>query len=315
MNLSDVQKLPFSSLTKDDFDIDWSTLVPGITCKKEGVGKPSVVFVRTYDKKEFSYFPHPDVYGIYKVYIRAEEGTLYEGGELQINEGTRPYKPTSADFRLDLDAGTAIYTGPKYFGDAAPQATLKYSATNDFSTATETVPTEAGTYYVWLVVEGSRYYDGSNDPLPEGYTVAEKLPFEGFKLDDFKPNANGDGTFTLTSPEGVGKSTLEFKCITGVNKGETFTNEIPDANMFGRYQGTIIAEEGTKYKAGSIVVGEDSIRYTPVDTDFKYNAAEKTVTYTGKNYYDADPDMTLLYGTDQSETVPTAPAAAMCTSR
>ena len=303
------EKLPFSSLTKEDFVIDWSTLVPGITCKKEGVGKLSVVFVRTYDNKEFDHFPSQDEYGNYKVYIRAEEGTLYEGGELQIDEAARPYKPTSADFRLDLDAGTAIYTGPKYFGDAAPQATLKYSATNDFSTATETVPTKVGTYYVWLVVEGSRYYDGSNDQLPDGYTVAEKLPFEGFTLDDFNPNDNGDGTFTLTSPEGVGKSTLVFKCITGVNKGKTFINEIPDANKFGRYQGTIIAEEGKKYKAGSIVIGEDSIRYTPEAKDFAYDAAKNTVTYTGENYYDADPQMTLLYGTDQSETVPTAPGS------
>ena len=303
------EKLPFSSLTEEDFVIDWSTLVPGITCKKEGVGKLSVVFVRTYDNKEFDHFPSQDEYGSYKVYIRAEEGTLYEGGELQIDEAARPYKPTSADFRLDLDAGTAIYTGPKYFGDAAPQATLKYSATNDFSTATETVPTKAGTYYVWLVVEGSRYYDGSNDPLPDVYTVAEKLPFKGFTLDDFNPNDNGDGTFTLTSPEGVGKSTLVLKCITGVNKGKTFINEIPDANKFGRYQGTIIAEEGKKYKAGSIDLGEESIRYTPEAKDFAYDATTNKVKYTGTNYYDADPKMTPLYGTDQSETVPTAPGS------
>ena len=301
------EKLPFSSLTEEDFVIDWSTLVPGITCKKEGVGKLSVVFVRTYDNKEFDHFPSQDEYGSYKVYIRAEEGTLYEGGELQIDEAARPYKPTSADFRLDLDAGTAIYTGPKYFGDAAPQATLKYSATNDLSTATATVPTKVGTYYVWLVVENSRYYNGSNDQLPDGYTVAEKLPFEGFTLDDFNPNDNEDGTFTLTSPEGVGKSTLEFKCITGVNKGKIFINEIP--NAYGRYQGTIVAEEGKKYKAGSIVIGEDSIRYTPEAKDFTYDAAKNKVKYTGTNYYDADPQMTLLYGTDQSETVPTAPGS------
>ena len=305
--VTDSEKLPFSSLTEEDFVIDWSTLVPGITCKKDGVGKLSVVFVRTYDNKEFDHFPSQDEYGSYKVYIRAEEGTLYESGELQIDEGTRPYKPTSADFRLDLKNGTATYTGPKYFGDAAPQATLKYSATNDLSTATATVPTKVGTYYVWLVVENSRYYNGSNDQLPDGYTVAEKLPFEGFTLDDFNPNDNEDGTFTLTSPEGVGKSTLEFKCITGVNKGKIFINEIP--NAYGRYQGTIVAEEGKKYKAGSIVIGEDSIRYTPEAKDFTYDAAKNKVKYTGTNYYDADPKMTLLYGTDQSETVPTAPGS------
>ena len=93
--VTDSKKLPFSSLTKEDFVIDWSTLIPGITCKKEGVGKPSVVFVRTYDKKEFDHFPSQDEYGSYKVYIRAEEGTLYEGGELQIDEAARPSKPTS----------------------------------------------------------------------------------------------------------------------------------------------------------------------------------------------------------------------------
>ena len=303
------EKLPFSSLTEEDFTIDWSTLVPGITCKKEGVGKLSVVFVRTYDNKEFDHFPHPDEYGSYKVYIRAEEGTLYEGGELQIDEGTRPYKPTSADFRLDLDAGTAIYTGPKYFGDAAPQATLKYSATNDFSTATETVPTKVGTYYVWLVVEGSRYYDGSNNQLPEGYTVAEKLPFEGFTQDDFDITANEDGTYTLVckTADGVGELSTKIECLTGVNKGKTFINRKPDEDLYGRYQGSIVAKEGKKYKAGSIVVVEDSLRYTPEAKDFTYDAAKNTVKYTGTNYYDADPtQVTLLYGTNRSETVPTA---------
>ena len=303
------EKLPFSSLTEEDFTIDWSTLVPGITCKKEGVGKLSVVFVRTYDNKEFDHFPHPDEYGSYKVYIRAEEGTLYEGGELQIDEGTRPYKPTSADFRLDLDAGTAIYTGPKYFGDAAPQATLKYSATNDFSTATETVPTKVDTYYVWLVVEGSRYYDGSNNQLPEGYTVAEKLPFEGFTQDDFDITANEDGTYTLVckTADGVGELSTKIECLTGVNKGKTFINREPDEDLYGRYQGSIVAKEGKKYKAGSIVVVEDSLRYTPEAKDFTYDAAKNTVKYTGTNYYDADPtQVTLLYGTNRSETVPTA---------
>ena len=307
--VTDSEKLPFSSLTEDDFVIDWSTLVPGITCNKDGVGKLSVVFVRTYDKKEFDHFPHPDEYGSYKVYIRAEEGTLYKGGELQINEGTRPYKPISADFDLDLEAGTATYTGPKYFGDALPQATLKYSATNDFLTATETVPTKVGTYYVWLVVENSEYYNGSNEQLPEGYTVAEKLPFDGFAAEDFEPIDNEDGTFTLIckTADGVGELSLKSECITGVNKGKTFINREPDA--YGRYRGTVIAKEGKKYKAGSIGLGEDSIRYTPVAKDFTYDATKNTVTYTGTNYYDADPDMTLLYGTDQSETVPTAPGS------
>ena len=307
--VTDSKKLPFSSLTEEDFVIDWSTLVPGITCKKEGVGKLSVVFVHTYDNKEFDHFPHQDEYGSYKVYIRAEEGTLYEGGELQIDEGTRPYKPTSADFNLDLDAGTATYTGPKYYGNAVPKATLKYSATNDLSTATETVPTKVGTYYVWLVVENSQYYNGSNNQLPDGYTVAEKLPFESLALDNFKFDVDDDGSCTVTCPnvEGVGELSIKFECLTGINKGKTLINKMPDA--YGRYQGSIVAKEGTKYKAGSIELGEESIRYTPEAKDFTYDATKNTVEYTGTNYYDADPKTTLLYGTDQSETVPTAPGS------
>lgn len=316
VNVAASGKLPFSALKESNFTVSGTPEDPIITCDQEGVGKLSLVYVRTYDNKEFDHFPSETEYGSYKVYIRAEEGTLYEGGELLVGEGTRKYRPTSTDFRFDLKNGTASYNGTKYFGDAVPQATLKYSATDDWLTATEKVPTEAGTYYVWLDVKYDDYYDGVVEQLPDRYTVAGKLPFEGFKLEDFKPNANGDGTFTLTSPEGVGKSTLEFKCITGVNKGVTFINEIPDANKFGRYQGTIIAEEGEKYKAGSIVVGQDTVRYTPVVEDFDYDATKNTVEYKGENYYDADPQMTLLYGTDQSETVfPPPPAATMCTSR
>ena len=309
VNVAASGKLPFSALKESNFTVSGTPEDPIITCDQEGVGKLSLVYVRTYDNKEFDHFPSETEYGSYKVYIRAEEGTLYEGGELLVGEGTRKYRPTSTDFRFDLKNGTASYNGTKYFGDAVPQATLKYSATDDWLTATEKVPTEAGTYYVWLDVKYDDYYDGVVEQLPDRYTVAGKLPFEGFKLEDFKPNANGDGTFTLTSPEGVGKSTLEFKCITGVNKGVTFINEIPDANKFGRYQGTIIAEEGEKYKAGSIVVGQDTVRYTPVVEDFDYDATKNTVEYKGENYYDADPQMTLLYGTDQSETVPTAPGS------
>ena len=307
--VTDSEKLPFSSLKASNFKLEGTIEDPIITCDQEGVGELSLVSVRTDNNAELDHFPSQTEYGSYKVYIEATEGERYTAGRVLIIEKpvVLKYRPTIGNFSFDLDAGTATYTGPKYFGNVLPQATLKYSATNDLSTATETVPTKAGTYYVWLAVEYDDYYYGSNDQLPDSYTVAEKLPFEGFTLDDFNPNDNEDGTFTLTSPEGVGKSTLEFKCITGVNKGKIFINEIP--NAYGRYQGTIVAEEGKKYKAGSIVIGEDSIRYTPEAKDFTYDAAKNKVKYTGTNYYDADPKMTLLYGTDQSETVPTAPGS------
>ena len=302
------EKLPFSSLKVSNFKFEETMEGLIITCDQEGVGELSIVCVRTDNNAELDHIPSRTEYGSYKIYIEATEGERYTAGRVLVAEEpvVRKYRPTIGNFSFDFDAGTATYTGPKYYGNAVPKADLVYNTTNDDSTATATVPTEAGTYYVWLAVEYDDYYDGSRDYV-DSYTVAEKLPFEGFTLDDFNPNDNEDGTFTLTSPEGVGKSTLEFKCITGVNKGKIFINEIP--NAYGRYQGTIVAEEGKKYKAGSIVIGEDSIRYTPEAKDFTYDAAKNKVKYTGTNYYDADPKMTLLYGTDQSETVPTAPGS------
>ena len=309
--VTDSKKLPFSSLKYTNFTVDGTMEDPIITCDQEGVGELSIVCVRTDNNAELDHIPSQTEYGSYKMYIEATEGERYTAGRVLVAEEpvVRKYRPTIGNFSFDLDAGTATYTGPKYYGNAVPKATLKYSATNDLSTATETVPTEAGTYYVWLAVEYDDYYYGSNDQLPDGYTVAEKLPFKGFEVADFETIDNDDGTYTLvcTKAEGVGKLTVKFECITGVNKGAIFINREP--NLYGRYRGTIIAEEGTKYKAGSIELGEESLRYTPEAKDFAYDATKNTVEYTGTNYYDADPQMTLLYGTNQSETVPTTPGS------
>ena len=311
--VTDSEKLPFSSLKASNFTVEGTVENPIITCDQEGVGELSFVSVRTDNKAELDHFPSETDYGSYKIYIEATDGERYTAGRVLLTEETlvRKYRPTRGNFNLDLDAGTATYNGPKYYGSAVPKATLKYSATNDFSTATATVPTEAGTYYVWLAVEYDDYYYGSNDQLPEGYTVAEKLPFEGFTMDDFDIDMDDDGNYTVVckTADGVGELSTKLECLTGVNKGKTFINREPDEDAYGRYQGSIVAKDGKKYKAGSIVVVEDSLRYTPVTTDFAYDATKNTVEYKGKNYYDADPQMTLLYGTEQSETVPTTPGS------
>ena len=308
--VTDSKKLPFSSLKYTNFTVDGTMEDPIITCDQEGVGELSIVCVRTDNNAELDHIPSQTEYGSYKMYIEATEGERYTAGRVLVAEEpvVRKYRPTIGNFSLDLDAGTATYTGPKYYGNAVPKADLVYNTTNDSSTATATVPTEAGTYYVWLAVEYDDYYYGSRDYV-DSYTVAEKLPFEGFEVADFETIDNDDGTYTLvcTKAEGVGKLTVKFECITGVNKGAIFINREP--NLYGRYRGTIIAEEGKKYKAGSIELGEESLRYTPEAKDFAYDATKNTVEYTGTNYYDADPQMTLLYGTDQSETVPTAPGS------
>ena len=111
VNVAASGKLPFSALKESNFTVSGTPEDPIITCDQEGVGKLSLVYVRTYDNKEFDHFPSETEYGSYKVYIRAEEGTLYEGGELLVGEGTRKYRPTSTDFRFDLKNGTASYNG------------------------------------------------------------------------------------------------------------------------------------------------------------------------------------------------------------
>ena len=139
-----------------------------------------------------------------------------------------------------------------------------------------------------------------------------KLPFKGYTEDypegfiarDFGYVQNENGTYMLTcrkegvGKEDVGKLTFEYKCITGVNAGTALpvdTFPMPGA-PYGRYQVVITAEEGEKYEAGSIVVSEEAVRYAPVAADFTYDAAQHKATYTGKNYYGADPtQVTVLY--------------------
>ena len=159
VNMATTGKLPFSSLSKSDFDIDWSTLVPGITCKKDGVGKLSLVYVRTYDNEVFETYPAgADMYGLYKQRIVAQEGDKYTEGSLDIGEVVRKYQPKRTDFAYDPQTQTAAYKGQMYFEDA-PQYSIQYVA-EDGSFPSVTKPTKAGTYSVYIVVNDSDHYDG-----------------------------------------------------------------------------------------------------------------------------------------------------------
>ena len=305
-------KLPFSVLSEHDFTFEETTEGTKVTCYQEGVGKLSLVYVRTYDGKEFTSMPYdqPDNYGIYKKRVVAGEGEKYTSGSVDIGETVIKYTPVLTDFDLNVETGTVTYNGEHYFGEELPPAELRYY--DEPNSYFSSVPTEVGTYEVRLVVNGNNYYNSNQDndsqyPLVGQYTV--KLPFKNFKARDFKAEPNGDGTYTLTcrTAEGVGELTFEYKCITGVNAGKSLpVNTYPvEGTPYGRYQVVITAEEGEKYQAGFIIAGEDAIRYTPVAADFTYDAAKNKAAYTGTNYYDADPtQITLLYGTDRSETVP-----------
>ena len=170
VNMATTGKLPFSSLSKSDFDIDWSTLVPGITCKKDGVGKLSLVYVRISDNKVFATYPPYDEYGVYKQRIVAQEGDKYTEGSLDIGEVVRKYTPSSADFAYDSKTQTATYNGKMYFDDA-PLYSIQYGA-EDGSFPSVTKPTKAGTYSVYIVVDSSDHYVG-NQYKVDTYTVSE----------------------------------------------------------------------------------------------------------------------------------------------
>ena len=217
-------KLPFSVLGEGDFTIEETPEGTKVTCYQEGVGKLSLVYVRTYDDKEFDSIPYgePDNYGIYKKRVVAEEGEKYTSGWVDIGETVIKYTPALTDFEWDVETGTVTYNNnsERYFGEEVPQAELRYY--DEPNSYFSSVPTEVGTYKVHLVVNGNNYY-GYSDYTLEDYTVL----------------------------------------------------------------------------------------YTPVATDFTYDAAQNTVTYKGEKYNGADPEFTLLYGTDtdRSETVPTAPGS------
>ena len=224
-------KLPFSSLTEGDFIIDETPEGTKVTCYQEGVGKLSLVYVRTYDDKEFDSIPYgePDNYGIYKKRVVAEEGDKYTSGSVDIGETVIKYKPALDDFEWDVKTGTVTYrdTSKRYFGEEVPQAELRYY--DEPNSYFSSVPTEVGTYEVRLAVNGNNYYNGNQD---------------------------NDYQYPL--------------------------------------------------------VGQYTVLYTPVAENFTYDAAQNTVTYNGDKYNGADPQTTLLYGTNRSDataTIPTAPGS------
>lgn len=164
-------KLPFSSLTEGDFIID-ETPEGGTKVRscKEGVGELSLVYVRTYDDKEFDSIPYgePDNYGIYKKRVVAEEGDKYTSGSVDIGETVIKYTPALTDFEWDVKTGTVDYNGEHYFGEELPQAELRYY---DEQVGYDHVPTKVGTYKVCLEMMSNNYWYYGKYQLDEQYTV------------------------------------------------------------------------------------------------------------------------------------------------
>ena len=171
-NMAATGKLPFSSLSKSDFTVSGTIEHQTVKSSKEGVGELSLVYVRTYDNEVFETYPAgADMYGLYKQRIVAQEGDKYTDGSLDIGEVVRKYQPKRTDFEYDPKTQTANYTGQMYFEDA-PQYSIQYVA-EDGSFPSVTKPTKAGTYSVYIVVNDSDHYYGTQYEV-DTYVVPEQ---------------------------------------------------------------------------------------------------------------------------------------------
>ena len=243
-------KLPFSSLTEGDFIIDETPEGTKVTCYQEGVGKLRLVYVRTYDDKEFDSIPYgePDNYGIYKKRVVAEEGDKYTSGWVDIGETVIKYKPALDDFEWDVKTGTVTYrdTSKRYFGEEElPQAELRYY--DEPNSYFSSVPTEVGTYEVRLVVNGNNYY-GYSDYTLEDYTVLYTPVAENFTYDAAQNTVtyNGDKyngadpqTTLLYAAEGSTETTATIPTAPG--SYDVYVQVTADEN----YNGTITEKVGT----------------------------------------------------------------------
>ena len=289
VNMAATGKLPFSSLSKSDFDIDWSTLVPGITCKKDGVGKLSLVYVRTSDNKVFATYPPYDEYGVYKQRIVAQEGDKYTEGSLDIGEVVRRYQANRADFEYDSKTQTANYTGPMYFDDA-PHYSIQY-VPEDGSSPSVTKPTKAGTYSVYIVVDSSDHYDGAQyevgtytvseskytltvDDKSTEHVAGEKLSFTADEKDGY--TFTGWEVTGLPTDVDTTKATISFTMPANkVTLKAQYTENAPET-----YELKVTNAKVTLKDGGTVA----DLTAVPVGTELKATADEDTETSKFKSW-------------------------------
>ena len=289
VNMAATGKLPFSSLSKSDFDIDWSTLVPGITCKKDGVGKLSLVYVRTSDNKVFATYPPYDEYGVYKQRIVAQEGDKYTEGSLDIGEVVRKYTPSRADFAYDSKTQTATYNGKMYFDDA-PLYSIQY-VPEDGSFPSVTKPTKAGTYSVYIVVNDSDHYVGNQyevgtytvseskytltvDDKSTEHVAGEKLSFTADEKDGY--TFTGWKVTGLPTDVDTTKATISFTMPANkVTLKAQYTENAPKTYKLDVSDATVTLKDGSAVA---------DLKAVPVGTELKATADEDTETSVFKNW-------------------------------
>ena len=291
VNMATTGKLPFSSLSKSDFTVSGTIIGPQtVTSSKEGVGKLSLVYVRTYDDRVFETYPAgADMYGLYKQRIVAQEGDKYTEGSLDIGEVVRRYQANRADFEYDSKTQTANYTGPMYFDDA-PHYSIQY-VPEDGSSPSVTKPTKAGTYSVYIVVDSSDHYVGNQYEVGT-YTVSESK--YTLTVDDKSTEHVAGEKLSFTADEKDGYTFTGWK-VTGLptdvdTTKATISFTMPANNVTLKAQYTENAPKTYKLDVSGAQVtlkdGSDVADLTAVSvgTELKATADEDTETSVFKSW-------------------------------
>ena len=299
VNMATTGKLPFSSLSKSDFTVSGTIIGPQtVTSSKEGVGKLSLVYVRTYDDRVFETYPAgADMYGLYKQRIVAQEGDKYTEGSLDIGEVVRRYQANRADFEYDSKTQTANYTGPMYFDDA-PHYSIQY-VPEDGSSPSVTKPTKAGTYSVYIVVDSSDHYVGNQYEVGT-YTVSESK--YTLTVDDKSTEHVAGEKLSFTADEKDGYTFTGWK-VTGLptdvdTTKATISFTMPANNVTLKAQYTENAPKTYKLDVSGAQVtlkdGSDVADLTAVSvgTELKATADEDTETSVFKNWSCTGLDLT-----------------------
>ena len=290
VNMATTGKLPFSSLSKSDFTVSGTIEHQTVKSSKDGVGKLSLVYVRTYDNEVFETYPAgADMYGLYKQRIVAQEGDKYTEGSLDIGEVVRRYQPKLDDFEYDPKTQTATYKGPMYFDDA-PLYSIRY-VPEDGSFPSVTKPTKAGTYSVDIVVDSSDHYVGNQYEV-DTYTVSESK--YTLTVDDKSTEHVAGEKLSFTADEKDGYTFTGWK-VTGLptdvdTTKATISFTMPANNVTLKAQYTENAPKTYKLdvtdaqvtlKDGSAVA---DLMAVPVGTELKATADEDTETSVFKSW-------------------------------
>ena len=299
VNMTTTGKLPFSSLSKSDFTVSGTIIEPQtVTSSKDGVGKLSLVYVRTYDNAVFATYPAAnDLYGVYKQRIVAQEGDKYTEGSLDIGEVVRRYQPKLDDFAYDSKTQTATYKGPMYFDDA-PLYSIRY-VPEDGSFPSVTKPTKAGTYSVDIVVDYSDHYYSTQYEV-DTYTVSESK--YTLTVDDKSTEHVAGEKLSFTADEKDGYTFTGWK-VTGLptdvdTTKATISFTMPANNVTLKAQYTENAPKTYKLDVTDAKVtlkdGSDVADLTAVSvgTELKATADEDTETSVFKNWSCTGLDLT-----------------------